>query len=92
MATLEFFARNSTPATADLAATMAPALTSDRGAKDATLHAPVNQVCVCPTCSYFRASDTAVLSDAAGISEVLFCNLCCGIIRVLLRVLTWLRS
>lgn len=47
MATLESFARNSMPAITDLVATTAPALTLDRGVKDATSHAPALQVCVC---------------------------------------------
>lgn len=45
-ATLESSARNLTPATIDLAATTAPALTLDRGVKDATSHAVAPQVCV----------------------------------------------
>lgn len=46
-ATLESSVRNSMPAITDLVATMAPALTLDKGVKDATSHAPALQVCAC---------------------------------------------
>ena len=46
-ATPESFARNLTLATTDLVATTAPALTLDRGVKDATSLAAALQVCVC---------------------------------------------
>lgn len=74
-ATPGFFVRNMTPATTDLVATTAPALTSGRGVKDATSRAPVNQVCVLNLFSF------------QSVRYCCSCSACCGIIsyRVLLR-------
>lgn len=63
-ATPGFFVRNMTPATTDLVATTAPALTSGRGVKDATSRAPVNQVCVVNLFSFQSVRYCCLEADA----------------------------